>query len=220
MSENITETVKLRPRVAEAVRVWDGLPSAERKYKAVAERMNITEGRAAVYVREGLVAQGRGDETPRGNGTRSSNAPAVSEPVAQMEALVATNEETVERLQAEIDEAAEAASNFTTEKFIAEEEARLRKAAEDAAARLVEWTEDKDDVASKAAAAEDERLTKRATQILTDHEKQLATAMRAIDAFTQTLDIMRAAEEQANEPITAGAPPEGDQPEGADEPEA
>lgn len=207
MSESTTESVKLRPRVAESVRVWDSLPAAERKYKAVSERMNITEGRAAVYVREGLLALGRGDETPRGNGERrSSTGPTVSEPVAQMEALVATNEETVERLQAEIDEAAEASANFTGEKFIAEEQAKLQRAADEAIARLTAWSDNADEVATKAASAEEERLSKRAEQILTDHEKQLATAQRAIDAFNQTLDIMRAAEEQQAETITAGAP--------------
>lgn len=192
---NTETTVKLRPRVAEAVRVWDSLPASDRKYKNVAERMNITEGRAAVYVRDGLVQLGRGDETPRGNGTgQRTSGITVSEPIAQMEQLLEQNRETIDRLQTEIDEADEALGSHDDAKFVAEEEAKLQRALTEAGERLEAWLTDKDGIASKAAEAEGKRLAERAEKIRKDHETQLAIAAKAVEAFESTLAMMREAE--------------------------
>lgn len=211
---------KLRKRVAEAVRVWDGLPSADRRYKNVAERMNITEGRAAVYVRDGLVALGRGDETPRGNSQGSGSGSGVgvrqvSDFEAQLQSLVERNREVAEQLGTEVSEAQEAAASFDAEKYVAEEMERLEKAVTEAQERLVAWSENTDDVATKAAEGEGKRLQDRADSLTENSGKQIDTATAAADqaeAFLATLVEQAEAAQSAVE-AAADSPAEGNEDE-------
>lgn len=215
MSETTSTSVKLRPRVAEAVKVWDSLPANDRKYKVVAERMGITEGRAAVYVRDGLVQLGRGDETPRGNSQGSGSSSGVgvrqvSDFEQQLQNLIDRNKEIAEQLQTEISEAQEATSTFDADSYIAAEQERLEQAVKDCEARLLAWSENTDDIASKQAEAEAKRLKDRADALTEQSGQQIEKATAAAEqaeAFLATL----AEQHEAEEPTltVAGETPSG-----------
>lgn len=205
----------LRPRVAEAVRIYDSLPQSEKKYKTVAERMGITEGRAAVYVRQGLVDLGRGDETPRGGASHGSGGGGVSistvpEFAQQMSDLIQRNLATADALQTQITEATEAVEKFDPEQYVADEIARQEKAITEAMARLEAWQTDKDEIATQAAEVEAKRLSDRSTGLSTGAAEQIANAQTAAE---QALAFLRSQGFNVNDDggIIADEP-EGEQP--------
>lgn len=174
---------KITPAIKNALEKWDSLPRNERSYKKVAAMLNITEGRAADYVRKGLIASDRADETPRGasgngGGTRVK---AVSDFEQQLKDLVDQNRAVADELTTQINEAQEAASNFDPDEFRKAEGERREKALAEAQAALTAWQENTDDVAEKAAAAEQTRLTERAERLLEANEKEIATASKAAE---------------------------------------
>jgi hypothetical protein len=212
MAESST-TPNIRPRVREAVEVWDSLPQSDKKYKNVAERMNITEGRAAVYVREGLVALGRGDETPRGNGTGTSSRATreVSDFEAQLEAMVEQNRAVADDLDTQVSEAAEDAANFDPEKYIEGETKRLTDAVAEAQRKLSAWTEDKDGATTKAATEQGERLRKRAESLAEANAEQIVKARTAADMAEKMLANYK---ESIEVPATGGDSEDSEEPTG------
>lgn len=201
-----TEQTKLRPRVAEAVKVWDSLPANDRKYKRVSEIMNITEGRAAVYVRDGLVQLGRGDETPRGQGNSGGGTRVSAEVpdfVQQMRDLITRNRDVADRLQTDINEATEAAEAFDGDEYIAAEAERLTNAVREAELALEGWVNNMDEVATKSAEAEAERLANRAKTLDTTASEQITNALAAAEqaeAFliSQGIELTEAEVDQAD----------------------
>lgn len=174
--------------------MWDNLPSGDKSYKKVGEIMDITTGRAAVYVREGLVALGRGDETPRGNGGTSTSAKPtreVSDFEAQIEAMVEQNRAIADDLETQVSEAQADAANFDPTKFVEGEIKRLTDAVAEAQAKLTAWSENKDDVATKAAQEQGERLRKRADSLTEANAEQIEKARAAAEQAEAMLATMR-----------------------------
>src|SRR4051794_36494498 len=103
--------VKLSPRVAEAWSIYEALPEP-RSYKAVAEAMKITNGRAAAYCREAAVKLGKEDLLPRGgNGVEAAQVT----PAEMMQAEVAKLTAQVQQAEARIEQAQADAGGFDPE---------------------------------------------------------------------------------------------------------
>lgn len=183
---------KITPAIQKALDAWDSLPTNERNYKKVASIINVTEGRAADYVRKGLIASDRADETPRGaNGSGTgTRTPAVSDFEQQLKDLADQNRATADDLNTQIQDAQKAAADFEAEAYMTSEREKREQAVADAQKALTAWTEDTDGVATKAAEAEQKRLTERAEKLVEANGKQIETATAAADQAAEMLARM------------------------------
>jgi hypothetical protein len=192
MSDSSSSQPAITPAQANALKVFDGLPADQRNYATVAQKLNITEGRAADYVRQAWTKSGReGSPTGGKRGRRPSNAePVVDDFTAQLTGMVERNREAVDRFSTEIDEARAAAEGFQPEEFVAAEGERLEQAAIEARARADAWQANEGDVATQAAEAEQKRLTEQADAITTRNEQALAKAEAALAQAEQMLALV------------------------------
>jgi hypothetical protein len=108
----MTDQRKLRPREAEALCIWDSLSGGAQTYATVADRMGMTHGRAAVYVREALKLSGRADEAPRRANGRTT-MPTVQAPTALIEAAMEQTRSAIETQELRVQAAQEAAEGST-----------------------------------------------------------------------------------------------------------
>ena len=155
------DQVTLSPRVQQAVDVYDGL--AERSYKGVADKMGITAGRAADYVRKGLTALGREAELPRANG-ESKAQPTPVTPAEMMQAEVTKLTDRITAEEGKLAEAKADAEAFDAEAFIKAEEAKLAEAVKVAQTNLKRWHDDAEGVATEAVKVQRSTLTERVTK--------------------------------------------------------
>lgn len=177
--------VNLSPRVQEALRCWDAMPAQDRAYAKVAESMNVTTGRAAVYVRQALDAVGRSDETPRRR-ANGGGAPQVQTPEALMQQAAEQVRQQIALVQARADEAEQAAT-FDAEAWKAEQAAALKQQIKDLQARARAWETDTDNVATEAATVEEQRRTDRAATVKAQVDEQLAALQPTLDGYEKAL---------------------------------
>lgn len=193
MSDQSNVRTTLRPREADALRVWDSLPANERNYEKVAKTMqpNVTAPRAAVYVRDALRITGREAEMPRGRqggtGVNRTATVAVSPMQQQIEALVKQNEQTFETLNTSLAEAKANAESFDAEKAIQAHTDLLEGRVKAAQAALDAFD---GDAAEAWAADEETKLVALADQIenevgakIVEAERNMAMAREMLDRF-------------------------------------
>lgn len=172
-------------------------------FKDLAEALNMTQGRAAEYVRRMLKATGHEDLSPRGRSTGSSSGTGVrkvTEAEAQVQALLEQAKEEMDSLQTRVSETQEAAGSFDPEAWIAAQAKAMQAQLDQLTERLEAWTANTDDVASKAADAEGARLRKVADDTEGEAGKALAIAESNVEKFETMLALLAETSEEPSQP--------------------
>lgn len=195
----------LRPREAEALAIWESLPSDTRTYEQVSEQMlksdgsHVTGPRAAVYVRDAITKSGREDLLPaRGRKVASGGGTAVSEedeaPLSDIERLRAQFSERIKGHEQRLKDAAEALDSFDAVFSVTSEVERLQKVISDAEEALASF---EGDAQTKWATQQEEVLASRKRQVESDVTKRLGVLRRKEQAIAKLLDFVGDNEELA-----------------------
>lgn len=207
-----SDTTNIRPRVKEAGELFLSLPESERSYKTVADRMDVTEGRAGVYVREYLTLTDQLDKAPQ-RGRRSGNGSGSvgDEFTKVIERTIEQYEHQADVLETALAEAKEAVATFDPDEFKASAATELRDAIAEMQARLTAWENDEGEVATKSAADTLADLVKRADTLenesgrkITFLRTQQEAAQSSLDALTEAAAEMARAEAEAKAAAETG----------------
>lgn len=220
-------TREIRPREQEAMDIWKSLPESERSYDVVADRMNITPGRAGVYVRDALLISGEEHLLPQ-RGRKSGNGgnarPMVSEdenPINDLKRLLAQVDERAKALADRLAEADKAASEFDPAQAVVEEQERLDKIAAEATASAEAFKSDTDAQTAWATKVA-QSLVERKTTVENDVAARTATLTKKRDGLAQIIALAEenpdlaamfastVSDEEAENPEALSEPAEGD----------
>lgn len=178
-----------------AGRMYLMLPEDQRSYANVASKYRksdgqaITEGRAAVYVREYLVHIGKEDEAPQrgrrngGGGARvTTGNDVLDNTLAQREQFLTEQD----RVATMVTDANTAVEEFTADEWIAEAANDLREQINELQRRLDAWESNEDNIATTSAEQYEKDLRDRAERL----EKESADKLEFLSKQVGTLDAM------------------------------
>lgn len=185
---------EIRPRELQAMEIWESLPESERNYAEVARQLGVTEGRAGVYVRDALTISGKEHLLPqRGRRSGSSgNAAAVVEedpnPIHDLERMLATVDERVTALNAQLAEVTKEADEFDPIAAANAEQERLQKIVDDAQSALDEFAGD-DAKQTQWATRRQGQLNQRKTEVEQTVAKRVERLGKKRDGLAQIVEL-------------------------------
>lgn len=196
----LEEGKDIKPRVREAGRKFLLMPEGERSYGAVASQMkkndgsNITEPRAAVYVREYLTTIDKLDETPRrgASGGGSQNR-AITTGNGMLDATLAMREQWLseqDRVRSLVNDATAAVETFDATEYIEETAEHLREQLAEVQKRLDAWTSNENNVATESADLYLKDLTKRRDDVTGQSTDALGNLDKQVDLANNTLKMI------------------------------
>lgn len=188
-----------RPREVEALEIWESLPEDERSYAKVGEIMDVTEGRAGVYVRDAIeLTPGKDHLLPK-RGRRGSAASTVDDdpnPIHDLERMLGTVDNRRKALTDELAEADKVASEFDPDAAIAAEVERLTKVRDEAQASLDAFADD-DNAQTAWATRRQGSLNDRKREVETRVEKLTTTLTKKYDGLAQLIELAKSNPELA-----------------------